>query len=141
MLHKVVRSVFSQNPTTVRWALRNIVHDPRALPDHLVQELRRLLRQPRAGRAFILWQRDEIMWKGLRSDFTARLGEIGARTLIIHGAQDRLIPVSSVQKAHCLIKGSELHVFDRCGHWPPHEKTREFNRLAVSFLAGQHPFS
>jgi 3-oxoadipate enol-lactonase len=48
-----------------------------------------------------------------------RLGRIGAPTLVVHGAEDRMIPVAN---AHLLaegIPGAQLRVLDDCGHLYP----------------------
>jgi pimeloyl-ACP methyl ester carboxylesterase len=55
-------------------------------------------------------------------------------TLILHGAEDRFVPVNWARRAHRLIKGSELQVLPRCGHWLPREKPDEFERVVSSFL-------
>ena len=56
-------------------------------------------------------------------------------TLIFHGAEDKYVPVSWALQAHTLLKGSELKVFPRCGHWLTLERPGEFNRAVLVFLA------
>lgn len=56
-------------------------------------------------------------------------------TLVVHGRDDRVIPLSSSLRLHELIVGSRLEVFDRCGHWVQIEHAEEFNRLVTTFLA------
>lgn len=120
----------------VRWSLRRIVYDPQVITEDLVDELYQVMKTPGVGRAFKSWQRSEIGWSGLRTDFLDRLHEIRVPTLILHGAEDRLVPVSWAKRAHTLIRGCELHVIPECGHFLPREKTDEFNRLVLEFLAG-----
>lgn len=55
-------------------------------------------------------------------------------TLIVHGRDDRVIPVSNSIRLNQLIDDSELHVFGRCGHWTQIERSAEFNALLVEFL-------
>jgi pimeloyl-ACP methyl ester carboxylesterase len=59
---------------------------------------------------------------------------IGQPTLVVHGRDDRVIPMANSQRLHELIPDSRLHVFDRCGHWVQIEHANEFNRLLVDFL-------
>lgn len=134
-VHRAVRLGISRSTAAVRLALRPIVHDPASLSDELVCEITRRLRAPGAGKAFLSWQRQEINRHGLRTDYTDRLHEINTRTLLIHGRMDRLIPVECAQRANDLIRNSRLRVFTECGHWPPHEKTDEFNRIVLNFLS------
>lgn len=47
-------------------------------------------------------------------------------TLIIHGRDDRVIPLSNSYKLLELIPNAELHVFGKCGHWTQIERARDF---------------
>ena len=54
--------------------------------------------------------------------------------LIVHGRDDRIIPVEGSIKLNRLIERSELHVFGQCGHWTQIEKKDRFNGLVEDFL-------
>lgn len=56
-------------------------------------------------------------------------------TLIVHGRDDRVIPLQNAYTLHQLIDQSELHVFGQCGHWTQIEHTKRFNQLVINFLA------
>lgn len=60
--------------------------------------------------------------------------KIPHRTLILHGRDDKVIPIESSYALHSLIEDSQLHVFGRCGHWTQIERAEEFNRLVIDFL-------
>ena len=64
----------------------------------------------------------------------SRVEQIEHRTLIVHGRDDKVIPVESSYALHSLIKDSQLHVFGRCGHWTQIERADEFNHLVTDFL-------
>lgn len=55
-------------------------------------------------------------------------------TLIIHGRDDRIIPVSCSEHLFRCIKNSQLHIFGNCGHWTQIEHNRRFNQLVTDFL-------
>lgn len=55
-------------------------------------------------------------------------------TLVVHGRDDRVIPLSTSLRLHELIDDSQLHVFGRCGHWVQIEHADAFNRLISDFL-------
>jgi 2-hydroxymuconate-semialdehyde hydrolase len=56
-------------------------------------------------------------------------------TLVIHGREDQVIPLSnSVTLAHW-IPSSQLHVFGHCGHWTQIEHAARFAQLVGNFLA------
>ncbi len=56
------------------------------------------------------------------------------RTLVVHGRDDRVIPLETSLRLHRLIDDSRLHVFGRCGHWAQIEHADAFNRLLADFL-------
>lgn len=71
-----------------------------------------------------------------KEDFlNGRLGEIKKPTLIIWGKQDGLLPVADAYVFNKGIAGSELIVFDGCGHVPQFEKALDFNKAVLAFLA------
>lgn len=71
-----------------------------------------------------------------KEDFlNGRLGEIKKPTLIIWGKQDGLLPVADAYTFNKGIAGSELIVFDGCGHVPQFEKALDFNKAVLAFLA------
>ena len=62
------------------------------------------------------------------------LGEIKKPTLVIWGKQDGLLPLSDGEKFNKGIAGSQIIVFDQCGHVPQVEKALDFNREVLKFL-------
>jgi len=56
------------------------------------------------------------------------------QVLLIHGREDRIIPLQSSYDLHQLIPHSELHVFGECGHWTQIEKKDRFVQLVEHFL-------
>ncbi|WP_354004854.1 alpha/beta fold hydrolase [Ramlibacter albus] len=56
-------------------------------------------------------------------------------TLLVHGRDDRVIPMATSLKLLSLIPRSQLHVFSRCGHWTQIEQTARFVELVESFLS------
>jgi 2-hydroxy-6-oxo-octa-2,4-dienoate hydrolase len=64
----------------------------------------------------------------------AKIRAIPHETLIIHGREDKVIPLDNAYRLLGLIERSELHVFGRCGHWSQIEWAADFNALLVRFL-------
>jgi len=56
-------------------------------------------------------------------------------TLVIHGREDQIVPLSNSIALATLISRSQLHVFGRCGHWTHMEHAGRFNTLVANFLA------
>lgn len=67
-------------------------------------------------------------------DQSARLDEINAATLIVWGRNDRFVPVDTGYRLNAGILHSQLHVFNKCGHWAQWEHAEKFNRLVLDFL-------
>ncbi|GAC49358.1 alpha/beta fold hydrolase [Gordonia aichiensis] len=56
-------------------------------------------------------------------------------TLLIHGREDRVVPVEVAWNMVHLLPNGDLHVFAHCGHWTQIERSGEFNSLVKNFLA------
>jgi pimeloyl-ACP methyl ester carboxylesterase len=63
------------------------------------------------------------------------LREIQARTLIVWGDKDRLVPVRYADEFQALIPGSRKVIFEDTGHVPMFERPARFNREVEQFLA------
>lgn len=135
LLNRLVWAALKRSRKMVEWSLQTVFYDPGAVTRNLVDEVCQTAKEPGAGRAWRSWQENEIGREGLRTNFVDRLPTLAMPTLILHGAEDRYVPVSWARRAHTLIEGSELHVVPRCGHWLTLERPKEFNRLVSEFLA------
>lgn len=56
------------------------------------------------------------------------------QTLIVHGREDRVIPIETSLKLLQMIENAQLHVFGKCGHWTQIERVNEFATLVQNFL-------
>ena len=57
------------------------------------------------------------------------------RTLIVHGREDKVIPVQTSLRLMELIDNADLSVFSHCGHWSMIERTKDFNRSVSEFFS------
>jgi pimeloyl-ACP methyl ester carboxylesterase len=69
----------------------------------------------------------------------SRLASITQPTLIVWGAEDRLIPLSVGQHMHQLIPSSALQLVPKCGHLAPNECSGEVWAGTVMFLKANPP--
>jgi len=69
-----------------------------------------------------------------RVDSTPMLAEIDVPTLVVHGAEDRLIPPSEAEAMHKAIPGSTLALIHGAGHLPQMEQEEAFNEAVAEFL-------
>lgn len=77
---------------------------------------------------------------GLASD-PKQISTLPHETLVIHGREDRVIPLSASQALAELIPNAQLHVYGHCGHWTQIEHAGRFARLVEDFLAEAAPLS
>ena len=66
----------------------------------------------------------------------AELEKISTPTLILHGREDRVLPVELAIRVHRAIKPSQLHTFGNCGHWVQLERRDEFVAQVLGFVEG-----
>ena len=70
----------------------------------------------------------------IRSNLGEELTKIQQPTLLIWGNNDIITPPFVAQEFHKLIKNSELHFIDHCGHAPMMEVPGAFNEILDQFL-------
>lgn len=64
-------------------------------------------------------------------------GRIDVPTLLVWGADDRVVPPVAGEHLSKLVAGARLVVVEGCGHNPQFERPDEVNPLIASFLAGR----
>ncbi|WP_299182936.1 alpha/beta hydrolase [uncultured Neptuniibacter sp.] len=62
------------------------------------------------------------------------LARIDQEVLIIHGREDRVVPVHVSEALFKKIRNAQLHLFGSCGHWTQIEQAERFNHLVTGFL-------
>jgi len=69
-----------------------------------------------------------------RSDSTDMLPSIHIPTLILHGSNDQLIPVSMAQEMHMAIPFSKIAILPEAGHLLNLEQPKMFNQAVSEFV-------
>jgi len=114
--------------------LAGLIYDPQNATPELVDLVYQALRQPGAGKSFKSFQRSEVGPRRLRSDFSDRLGEIKAPTLLVHGDHDSSVPLECVRRAQKALPDVRLVVLKNRRHWPMRENPQEFISIVLDFL-------
>lgn len=86
------------------------------------EALRKLIPRPNAEGPTIV--------KGFPEHVVAK---IQARTLVLHGREDRVVPSACGQLLARAIPKADLHLFGQCGHWVQTERREDFLRLVTDF--------
>jgi 2-hydroxymuconate-semialdehyde hydrolase len=56
------------------------------------------------------------------------------KTLLIHGRDDKVIPLETSLRLQQWIDDSQLHIYGRCGHWTQIEHATGFTQQVMQFL-------
>lgn len=113
--------------------LQSVV-DSGNLTEGLVDDVFAELKRPNAGEAWERFQRNEVGFSGLKTNYRSRLQTLSVPTLLVHGEDDPLIPVGWSVRARTLAPNASAEVLRDCGHWPPREKPEEFVSVVRQFL-------
>jgi len=109
------------------------IYDQKQLTEEMIQgRYENMMRRPEHLENFV---KSAVNPALVLTDFTSRLGEIKAKTLVVWGRDDRFVPLDHGLKFIWGIPDAHLHVFSRCGHWAQWEHADAFNRLVLDFLA------
>jgi pimeloyl-ACP methyl ester carboxylesterase len=60
---------------------------------------------------------------------------IATPALLVHGREDKVVPVHVSVTMLGLLPNADLHVFSACGHWTQIERADEFSALVSDYLA------
>ena len=124
-------------PEGIRETLELFVTDPSLITDELVElRYKSALNDTASDRLKEVVAARDRDRDALPLDFD-RLAKIEFPVLLIHGREDRVIPVSRSWEIFQIIPNVEAHLMSNCGHWSQVEKSDEFNELIVSWLTRQ----
>jgi 2-hydroxy-6-oxonona-2,4-dienedioate hydrolase len=110
-------------------AFRDMAYEPGGVSEETIRDFMNRMRLPNAKYAFmstLLAIRDS-------KDLSGGLSKISVPTLLIWGANDRMIPLT-YSREYTKIPNSQLTIIDNCGHTPFVEKPAEFNNIVLNFL-------
>lgn len=130
------RAVETDDIDLTRQRLHLLMHDPADATEELVESRHAIYHQPdfvaNIGNLLSLQEMDTRLRNILNPE---DLAQITTPTLIVWGRNNPFGETPEAAAMHDNIPGSELVLFDECGHWPQHEKAAEYNPLSLEFLA------
>ena len=129
---------FEPSPANMRELLEVFAHDRSLISDELVRSRLEAATRPGVQESFsaLFPAPRQRGVDALTLDDDAVRG-IDRPVLIVHGRDDRVIPLGNSLRLLELIDRAQLHVFGRCGHWVQIEHAAAFNSLVAGFLADQ----
>lgn len=116
--------------------MRQLIRNRAQLTDELMDEVMAATGRPDSFAAFEQWQRDQVRWNRLRTDYSPRLGSIGVPVLVVHGGRDTGVPVAHARAAARSIPGARLTIVPEAGHWVQRDNPEVVLAAMVDFLHG-----
>lgn len=74
-------------------------------------------------------------WLDALASDPADVAEVQHETLVIHGREDLVVPVSASEEIFRILPNAQLHLFGHCGHWTQIEFADTFSTIVADFLA------
>ena len=122
-------------PDGIRQALLDFVVDPSLVSEELVNSRYAAASREGATERFraVVAARD-IDRETLPLDMDV-LSKLDIPVLLIHGREDKVIPMSRSLQLLDVIPHADLHLFSQCGHWSQVERAEDFNKVVASYLS------
>lgn len=118
-----------------RMQLRSrIIENATALTDDLIDAVLVNSKRPHAGEAFAATQRWAFSLGPEGWSLAPRLPQIKAKTLIIAGRNDKIVPVADSVRASQLVQDGDVRILEPCGHWLVRDCPTEFVDAVNQFL-------
>ncbi len=120
----------------MRKLLDVFAYDRRLVNDELAQLRYQASIQPGFQESFsAMFPAPRQRWVDAMASDEASIHKLPHKTLVIHGRDDKVIPLAASLRVAELLPDAELHVFNRCGHWTQIEHAARFNELVTGFFA------
>jgi 2-hydroxymuconate-semialdehyde hydrolase len=131
---------YTPSPDNMRRLLDLFAFDRGLVNDELAQLRYEASIRPGVQQAFAaMFPAPRQRWVDAMASREQDIRRIPHETLVIHGREDRIIPLSNSLTLAQWIQRAQLHVFGRCGHWTQIEHAARFNRLVMDFLGEAGP--
>ena len=127
---------YTPSVANMRELMRLFAHNQGLISDELV-ELRYEASavpgvQQRYAEAFAAPRQRHVNAMALTAD---QLRAITTPTLLVHGAEDQVVPLDTSLRLVRLLPDADLRVYGRCGHWTQIERAADFQHDVSEFLS------
>jgi len=129
-LRSYVRMFDAKSLEDIRKAVTQVDSDSSAITDEYVKSVYQYTMMGGAKHAFMSSLKESASAPRLAN----RLNSIKAKTLVIWGKDDRLIPVKYCEPFITKMENCKLLLIEKCGHRPHAEKPDLFNKVVIDFL-------
>lgn len=127
---------YTPSIANMRALLDIFAFDRRMMTDELAQLRYQASIQPGFQESFAaMFPAPRQRWVDALASREADIRRIAHETLVVHGREDQVIPLSNSLTLANWIPRAQLHVYGQCGHWTQIEHAARFARLVGDFLA------
>ncbi|WP_341945623.1 alpha/beta hydrolase [Microbacterium sp. LWH11-1.2] len=108
---------YMRNRSAMERGLQDLVRDPTARTPELVDAV---LAEAASGTGTVVfseWQKDQVLWNRLRTEYTAQLPSLRTPTLLVHGDHDSGVPIARIRFAAERMPDATLLTVPDAGHW------------------------
>ncbi|MEV6286308.1 alpha/beta hydrolase [Kribbella sp. NPDC051770] len=127
---------YARNAAAMERGLRSIVRNPAARTPELVSAVVEEAATGQSLRTFGEWQRDQVLWNRLRTDYTSQLAQIELPVLLVHGDHDSGVPIARARAAAGLLPNATLLTVPEAGHWVQRDRPDLVLPALQDFLRG-----
>ncbi len=127
------KAAANPNHETIRKRMEWLFHDPKTLPDELVDIRLKIHTRPK----------DESNQGGGSAStprsygLIDRIPKLKSPILFFWTTHNPTCPWQVAEKVHQTVPGSRFVLVDKAAHWPQFEQPEEFNRILLEFLTSQ----
>lgn len=126
---------YEPSQDNMRAIMRIFAYDQSLVGDDLVRMRYEASKRPGAQEAYAaMFPAPRQRWVEAMAHGEAQIRGIRHETLLVHGRDDKVIPLSTSLTLQQWIDDSQLHIFGRCGHWTQIEHAAAFCQLVTNFL-------
>ncbi len=125
---------YAKNPAAIERGLRSIVRNQSSRTPELVRAVTDEASSGTALEVFGDWQREQVLPRGLRTDYTDRLNEIAVPTLVVHGDRDSGVAIARARAAAELLPLGRLLEVPGAGHWVQRDRPDIVTAAILDFL-------
>ncbi|WP_250286865.1 alpha/beta fold hydrolase [Frankia sp. CiP1_Cm_nod2] len=120
-MRRLLLDCFAVDPAIITDDLVRIRHEASVAPGAF-EAYRDMFFSPRHAGSQLAIEADEVV-------------TITTPTLLVHGREDKVVPVEVAWNMARLLPDADLAVFARCGHWTQIERPDDFSEIVRHFLA------
>lgn len=121
--------------TMGRLMRETFAYDASLVTDEMVQMRYAASIRPGAQESFAaMFPAPRQRWVDAMAHPEADIRGIRHKTLLVHGRDDKVIPLSTTLTLLDWIDDSQAHIFGRCGHWTQIEHAAAFSEVVGDFL-------